>query len=198
MPSDGSVTRWIDQLPLGDAAAVKVLWERYFRRLVGLARKKLGDAPRRMADEEDVALSAFDSFCRNAEAGRFPDLADREGLWRILVVMTARKAGHLRRDETRLKRGGGRVDDVEGGEGGERRLEEIISREPDPETAALAAEEHRRLVAALGDDDLRLVAQRRMEGDSVEEIAARLGYATRSIKRKLQLIREIWERELDA
>jgi DNA-directed RNA polymerase specialized sigma24 family protein len=196
MPSDGSVTRWIDQLPLGDPAAVRGLWERYFRRLVGLARKKLGDAPRGMADEEDVALSAFDSFCRNAEAGRFPDLADREGLWRILVVMTARKAGHLRRDETRLKRGGGLI--AEGGEGGDRRLEEVISREPDPETAALAADEHRRLMDALGDDELRLVAQRRMEGDSVEEIAARLGYATRSIKRKLQLVREIWERELDA
>src|SRR4051794_13381378 len=90
MPSDGSVTRWIDQLPLGDAAAVRVLWERYFHRLVGLARKKLADAPRGMADEEDVALSAFDSFCRNAGEGRFPDLTDREGLWRILVVMTAR------------------------------------------------------------------------------------------------------------
>src|SRR4051794_27600640 len=162
MPSDGSVTRWIDQLPLGDVAAVRVLWERYFRRLVGLARKKLGDAPRGMADEEDVALSAFDSFCRNAEAGRFPDLADREGLWRILVVLTAGKAGHLRRDETRLKRGGDRAADVEGGEGGGRRLEEVIGREPDPETAALAADEHRRLMAALASDDLRLVAQRRM------------------------------------
>ena len=195
MPTDGSVTRWIDRLPLGDPAAVRELWERYFRRLVGLARKKLADAPRGMADEEDVALSAFDSFCRNAEEGRFPDLADREGLWRILVVITARKAGRLRRDETRLKRGGGRAAGAEGGEGGERRLEEIISREPDPEMAALAADEHRWLMEALGDDDLRRVAQRRMEGDSVEEIAGRLGYAPRSIKRKLQLIREIWERE---
>ena len=48
----------------------------------------------------------------------------------------------------------------------------------------------------LGDDELRRVAQRRMEGDSVEEIATLFKYASRSIKRKLQLIREIWEREL--
>jgi DNA-directed RNA polymerase specialized sigma24 family protein len=34
-----------------------------------------------------------------------------------------------------------------------------------------------------------------MEGYSVEEIAERLGYAPRSIKRKLQLIRGIWEKE---
>src|SRR5450631_1794747 len=107
MPSDGSVTRWIDQLQVGDAVAVRQLWQRYFQRLVGLARKKLADAPRSMADEEDVALSVFDSLCRQAEQGRFPDLADRDGLWRLLVVMTVRKAGYLRRHETRLKRGGG-------------------------------------------------------------------------------------------
>jgi hypothetical protein len=32
---------------------------------------------------------------------------DRDGLWRLLVVLTARKAAHQRRDQGRLKRGGG-------------------------------------------------------------------------------------------
>lgn len=80
MSSDGSVTRWIDALQAGDRAAAQRLWERYFPRLVGLARARLQGAPRRAADEEDVALSAFDSFCRCAERGRFPDLVDRESL----------------------------------------------------------------------------------------------------------------------
>ena len=78
MPSEGSVTRWLGQLRAGDAAAAQPLWERYVRRLVGLARKKLHGRPSRAADGEDVALSAFDSFCRNAEQGRFPQLADRD------------------------------------------------------------------------------------------------------------------------
>ena len=69
MHPDASVTQWINRLKAGDPDAAQKLWERYFRRLVGLARKKLRSAPRRAADEEDVALSAFDSFCRNAEAG---------------------------------------------------------------------------------------------------------------------------------
>jgi DNA-directed RNA polymerase specialized sigma24 family protein len=193
--SDGSVTRWIDQLQLGDSAAVQQLWQRYFHRLVGLARKKLADAPRRVADEEDVALSAFDSFCRHAEQGQFPNLADRDGLWRLLVVITARKAGHLRRDQARHKRGGGLMEGSESEEG-QGVLQEILSREPDPAFAALAAEEHRRLMEALSDEELRRVAQLRMEGNSVEEIAQQMGYVARSIKRKLQLIREIWEREL--
>jgi hypothetical protein len=195
MPPD-SVSHWIDRLQAGDRVAIERLWGRYFQRLVGLARKKLADSPRRVADEEDVALSAFDSFCRNAEAGRFPELTDRDGLWRLLIVLTARKAGHLRRDQACLKRGGGAV--VEAGQDsqGEGGLGEILGRDPDPAFAALAADEHRRLMEALPTDELRTVALMRMQGHGVGEIAPELGYAERSIKRKLQLIRTVWEREM--
>ena len=58
-----------------------------------------------MADEEDVALSVLDSFCRAAQDGRFPDLADREGLWRLLLHKTVHKAIDLARHEKRLRRG---------------------------------------------------------------------------------------------
>jgi DNA-directed RNA polymerase specialized sigma24 family protein len=191
MASDGSITRWLGPLQEGDPAAARELWERYFRRLVGLARQKLCSAPRRAADEEDVALSAFDSFCRGAEAGRFPHLLDRDSLWRLLVVLTARKATRLRRDEGRLKRGGGTpaapLERLE--------LDHVLSHEPTPELAAEIADECRRLLQALGDPELEAVALCRMEGYTVEEIAQRLGYAPRSIKRKLQLIRTLWEKE---
>jgi DNA-directed RNA polymerase specialized sigma24 family protein len=194
MSPDGSVTRWLAQLQVGDAAAVQPLWERYFRRLVGLARRKLQGAPRRAADEEDVALSAFDSFCRNAEQGRFPHLADRDSLWRLLVVLTARKAAHLVRDEGRLRRGGAarpaNEDEQDAG------LEELFSREPTPELAAEVAEEYQRLLRSLGDAQLESVAVWRMEGHSVGEIANRLGCAPRSVKRKLQFIRDVWEKEV--
>ena len=62
MSTDGSVTGWIDRLKAGDHAAAQPLWERYFARLVGLARQRLEGQPRRAADEEDVALSAFTRF----------------------------------------------------------------------------------------------------------------------------------------
>ena len=96
MSSEGSVTGWIDRLKGGDPAAAQRLWQSYFRRLVGLARHKLQGAPRRAADEEDVALSAFDSFCRGAEQGRFPQLHDRDNLWRLLVCITDRKLKNLK------------------------------------------------------------------------------------------------------
>lgn len=60
----GSITFWIGDLKSGGDAAAQPLWERYFERLVRLAREQLRGRPGRVADEEDAALSAFDSFCR--------------------------------------------------------------------------------------------------------------------------------------
>jgi DNA-directed RNA polymerase specialized sigma24 family protein len=187
MPDDGSVTQWIARLQGGDPAAAERLWERFFPRLVGLARAKLRDTARLASDEEDVALSALDSFCRRAGAGQYPHLADRDDLWRLLVVITARKAGHLVRDQSRQKRGGAARPDAS-----ELTLEGVLGRDPTPEFAAQVAEEYRRLVESLGDPEVQAVARMRMEGYTVEEIAKETGYSPRSIKRKLQLIRGRW------
>ena len=188
MSSSGSITRWIDQLQAGDLAAAQPLWERYFHLLVELARRKLGAKPR-AADEEDVALSAFDSFCRGLKHGRFPELQDRDNLWKLLVVLTARKACHLLRDEQRLKRGGGQTAGADG------ELELVPSQEPSPEFAAELSENCQRLLDRLGDADLRRIALSKMEGYTSEEIAGQMSCAPRTVERKLRLIRNLWEKE---
>ena len=204
MPSEGagSVTRWIDDLKAGDPAAAQPLWERYFARLVRLARAKLRatrhGAP--VEDEEDAALSAFNSFCDGAARGRFPLLSDRDDLWRLLVVITARKACAQVQRRTRRKRGGDRVIDetgLAGAAGGDAPagLDQVIGSEPTPEFAAMVAEQYGRLMEALDDDALRRVAMDRMEGYTNDEIAARLGCARRTVARRLDLIRKIWTTE---
>src|SRR5262245_10485603 len=199
MSPDESVSQWIGRLRDGDPAAAQNLWERYFQRLVGLARKKLEGLPRRSADEEDVALSAFDSFCRGAGHGRFPQLGDRDNLWRLLVTITARKAYQLVLREGRQKRGAGAVLDegalagLADGESGEVVLEQLLDREPTPEFAAQLAEEYERLLARLPDAELRSAAQWKLEGYTNEEISAKLGCALRSVERKLKVIRSLWD-----
>jgi DNA-directed RNA polymerase specialized sigma24 family protein len=192
MVPDDSVSQWIAQLRTGDDAAAGKIWERYFHRLAGLARKHLQDVPRLPADGEDVALSAFHSLCAGLEQGRFPDLADRDSLWRLLVTITARKARQVVRDECRQKRGGGQVvDDPDEANG----LENLLSREPTPEFAVEVADQCRFLLSKLGDEELRTIALWKMEGVDSEQIAARLGKAPRTIERRLQLIRTLWSKE---
>jgi len=194
MPSLGDVTRWIRRLRAGDRDVIQGLWERYYRAVIALARQRLGDLPRRAADEEDVALSAFDSFCRAAEQGRFPRLEDRGDLWQILLLLTARKAAdlveHEERDKRDWRRAGGRD------EGDGRQLREMVGREPDPAFAAQVAEECRRLLAKIGNEQLRLLVLRKMEGYTNEEVAAQLGCSPSTVERRLRLIRKRWENEL--
>jgi DNA-directed RNA polymerase specialized sigma24 family protein len=201
MPFPGSVSYWIEQLKAGESLAAQKLWEGYFERLVRLARARLRGAPRRAADEEDVALSAFDSFCRGAERGRFPQLTDRDDLWRLLVTLTERKAIGLVRHERRQKRGGGAVlgeGDVAADDrtsAPDTGIGQVAGREPTPEFAALVAEECARLLDGLGDNELRSIAVWKLEGDTTEEIAARLGRAPRTVERKLRMIRSLWAQE---
>jgi DNA-directed RNA polymerase specialized sigma24 family protein len=179
-----SVTQWIGPLKAGDAVAAENLWRRYFEALVRMARARLRRSVRSAADEEDVALSAFDSFCRGAARGRYPRLDDRDDLWRLLAVITERKAVDQAQREGRLKRGGDHVlEPIDA---------DVASPEPTPEMAAIMVEECRRLLGRLRDDSLRQVAWLRMEGYSNEEVAERLGCSLRTVARKLELIRRTW------
>src|SRR5262245_12501029 len=199
MSSEGSVTCWLTQLQTGDPEAAQALWERYYRRMLGLARVKLQGTRRAAADEEDVALSAFETFCRGCEAGRFPQLADRDDLWRLLMTLTARKAVRTLRQERRQKRGGGAVLDEAAlaDMPTEQELDQVLGREPTPEFAAQVADECRRLLQLLGDAELERIALLKMEGYTNEEIAAKLDYTVRTIERKVTLIRRLWAKEVE-
>jgi DNA-directed RNA polymerase specialized sigma24 family protein len=196
---EGSVTQWIGDLKSGGNSAAQQLWERYFDRLVHLARNKLRASSSRAAveDEEDAALSAFDSFCRGVDRGRFPLLTDRDDLWRLLVVLTVRKALDQVERQGAAKRGGNHQvgafavsEDVDGVGGNT--LDRLLGSEPTPEFAAMVAEEHRRLRTAMGDASLCQVLDLRLEGYTREEIAQKMGCAVSAVKRKLEMIRQTW------
>jgi DNA-directed RNA polymerase specialized sigma24 family protein len=202
MSSVGSVTEWLAHLKTGDPASAQKLWEQYFHRLLGLARKKLQGRPHRAADEEDVAVSALESFFRGLERGRFPQLDDRGDLWSLLVVLTSRKAAHLIDHERRQKRGGGAVrgesvlESPTGSAAGEAGINQVADDEPTPDFAAQVAEQCRHLLACLDDAELLQVALWKMEGFTNAEIAGKLACAVVTVERRLRLIRTIWEEEI--
>jgi RNA polymerase sigma factor (sigma-70 family) len=192
MPESVSVTAWIHELRGGDAHAAQRLWESYFARLMGLARAKLRGLPRRGADEEDVALSAFDSFCRGAQQGRFPRLEDRDDLWQILFFITERKAIDLVQHESRAKRDFRRMQSTDAAEQAAGIADHA---NPDPAFAAEVAETFERLLAKLGDDSLRTIALRKLDGFTNEEVATQLACSLATVERRLRLIRREWQNE---
>jgi RNA polymerase sigma factor (sigma-70 family) len=186
MASTDPVTLWIAQVKEGQPCAAQELLERYFHRLVHLARARLRGVPGLCAYDEDVALSAFKSLCLGAERGRYPRLLDRDGLWRLLAVLTVRKAIDLQRRR--------RPEQAAGAE----TVDQLLSREPPPELAAEMTEEYGRLLTRLGDPQLQAIALWKVEGLTNEEIAHRLGCVVRSVERKLQRIRILWREEAPA
>jgi RNA polymerase sigma factor (sigma-70 family) len=197
MSAEGSVTTWVGLLRQGNATAAQELWQRYYARLVEVARDRLRGASRRAADEEDVALSAFHSFCQAAANNRFPHLGSRDDLWQILLMLTARKACQQRRRQNALKRGGQQDTASDGGRLSatfeDRDLEEVLGSEPSPELTVMLAEQFEQLVALLPREDLQQLARLRLEEYTNAEIATRLGCSERTVERKLALIRGCWE-----
>jgi DNA-directed RNA polymerase specialized sigma24 family protein len=196
MPPEQSVSRWLEGLKGGDSQATAALWERYCERLVRLAQRKLRHCSRRAADEEDIALSAFNSLCLGARDGRFPSLTDRSSLWRLLVFITAQKAADQFAHEHRQKRGGGKVrghSALAGGKPGSATedFDRCFAHLPGPATLNIMAEEYDRFLSRLGDETLRRIAELRVQGQTVDEIAEKLDVARRTVQRKLHLIRKI-------
>ncbi|MEQ9410653.1 MAG: ECF-type sigma factor [Fuerstiella sp.] len=196
MSEDRNVSHWIDQVRDGDSLAAQRIWHHYFDRLVRAVRQKLRGQNRAVSDEEDIVLSVFESFYRAAENGRFPDLADRDDLWRLLLTMSARKAVDKRRHDQRQRRGAGvRVQSLDQASD-DQQIAQAIGDEPTPEMVLMLQESVEKLLSHLGDGPLRELAVAKLEGASNAESARRFGCSERTIERRLHLIREKCQQEL--
>jgi DNA-directed RNA polymerase specialized sigma24 family protein len=194
MSSLSPVRIWVAQLKDGDPQAAQQLWNAYFLRMVKVARGKLQGASGRMADEEDVALSAFKSFCRGTQEGRFTELQEYDDPWPLLLALTTHKAIDLLRHERRVKRGGAGKTRAAPAEAAANDIStsQLVGKEPDPRAAFQVAEECQEILDRISDAILRAIALWKMEGYTSEEIASKLGCTTRTVERKLQLIRRFW------
>ena len=201
MPTRGSITGWLTELKRGDSRAAGRLWSRYFPKLVRLADRSLHQTPRGAADEEDVALSAMHRFFQAVAQGRYGQVADRHDLWRLLEKITQRKAIDLARHGQRLRRGGGkspRSIDAQAADSPHSDNPDAapVSRDPSSELSAMMAEQCRRLLDGLPDEQLKALALAKLEGYTNEEIARQLAVSLRTVERRLRLIRDEWKQEL--
>ena len=197
----GSVTNWINELR-GDAApaASGKLWERYLGPgspgwpAAGSARHAAASRMRKMSrSASSIASSA------GPPPSRYPNLGDRDDLWRLLVTITGRKAFNLRRHETCQKRGSGKTVGTTAlagaGTTDDDFLAHVVGARLTPESAAVVVDEYRRLFGSLADESLRVVALLKLEGYSNGEIAKSLDCGLHSVERKLDVIRKRWRAE---
>lgn len=196
MSNSKNVSHWIELVKTGNSVAANHIWQHYFERLVRSIRGRLYGLNRAASDEEDIVLSVFDSFYDAAEKGRFPDLSDRDDLWRLLLRMSARKVIDKRRREDRKRRGGGvNIHSLDHAPD-DQSIIEAIGHEPSPEMALMMQEAVERFFSQLGVGQLRDLAGAKLEGYSNAELASQFGCSERTIERRLHLIREKCQQEV--
>jgi RNA polymerase sigma factor (sigma-70 family) len=197
MSGAGSVSTCLELLKQGDDAAAALLFERYFRRLEGLARAKLIPLHRQVAaDHEDVAQSAFNDFCQAVRTERYIDLHGRGDLRRVLAAFAVNKAKSLLDREKAGKRGSGAVrgesafaskPDESGIGGG---IDQIASPDTDPAMTAEFDDLLDRFHASL-DEKQKEMAALMLEGHSSDEIGEKINMPASTVRRKLTIIRSL-------
>lgn len=164
----------------GDEGAAREIFERYLVRLTALARSRLAPRLARRTDPEDIVLSAYRSFFVGARNGRF--VLQRSGdLWRLLVSITLHKLYR------QVKKHSAESRDVQR----EEMLGENVafSQEPTVEEAVALADELEAILKPL-DPLLRRVLELRLQGQSLEEIAAITMRSERTVRRSLAELRD--------
>lgn len=177
----------------------EAIWAEFFPRMLKLAKTKLGGMQLRTFDEEDVALSAMNSFFRGKNDGRFDRLDSRDEMWRLLATITVRKVTAQRRKAMADKRGAGAT-----------RGESIFFNPANADSSMIAGlgnfsddrllpdtteeilKNCEHLLEKLDDEKLRRTAIMRLEGYSNQEISEELGCSVARTKQRLQRIRELW------
>jgi RNA polymerase sigma-70 factor (ECF subfamily) len=188
MPPERPFAELMQRLKDGDADAAREVFDRYARRLVGLAAARLPEMLRPKVDAEDVVQSVFRSFFARQAAGKF-EVANWDALWAILTVLTVRKCGHrleyfraARRDVRREAPAPARPDDSTPGR-------EPPDPEPTPAEAILLAETLEQAVAGLKESH-RSVVLLRLQGCTIEEVSTQLGCSERTVHRVLDQVRQ--------
>jgi len=170
----------------GDESAAWALYERYVKRLVGLARSRLSRKLTARVDAEDVVQSVYRSFFRNAQAGRY-ELEQTGDLWRLLASITVNKVRDQAKRHTQQKR---TVDRESAGADSEAPVESfgsLIADEPSPEAAAMLIDEMEQVMTQL-DQSQREILELRLQGHIVEDIASMVHCSERTVRRKLDRI----------
>ncbi len=198
--SNGSITRWIEEIRGGGSSAVPGVWNRYFLKLVEIAQNGMSNLPGRSVDGEDLASAVLETVCRKVGNGEFPELRDRDGLWLLLLAITRRKVISQMRHDLCQKRGGGRVlleTDVKAFQNNYFDLDDLAGNEPTSESVVSLRDSCNHLLTeSLRDDTAKSIAILKLEGLNNAEVAVRLDIVERTVERKLKVIRWLWEKEL--
>lgn len=181
----------LNEMRDGSEVAATKLWEFYLERLLSVSKRKLTNFNSGMADEEDVAVTAFHSFVKRIRRGDYSRVNNRDEAWKMLAVIAVRKSINLVRDANCKRRS------QTNNAAPTSNLEACADKTSlQPDTVAMISESIEYLLGILDSEELREIAMLKVAGFTNLEIANRLGRSVATVERRLKIIRVTWEEEL--
>jgi RNA polymerase sigma-70 factor (ECF subfamily) len=172
----------------GEGDIARAVFERFTRRLIGLARTHLDAQFQHKVDLEDVIQSVYKSFLIRYGDSPLPE-AGWDGLWGLLACITVRKCADRVRYHRAECRDINREASAPAGAQDAEPWRDAVGREPTPDEAAVLAETVEQLLRGMEGDERRIV-ELSLQGCSTQEISQTLGRAERSVRRLRERVRQ--------
>lgn len=201
---------FLKTLARGQTDALGEIWRRHYRRMLVMARHYLDPHPelRQLLEADDVLGEAAARLTLEALAGGLIDkFSCRNDFWLYFRKVLRQCVREERERNARLKRGGEGMEHATGaadqwpvcrthlrsGTVVIDDLDLIAARKPGHEIYVQTEDVIRRLYDLLNEEQ-KLVASLRASNYSVHEIAEKMRASERTVARRLEEIREIWDR----
>lgn len=191
MPTTPEDQVLIDLWRQGDEDAARQIVENYLDRLLLLARRRLSQRLASRVDAEDIVQSVFRTFFHRLKEGKFV-FAEQDDLCKLLMRITLHKTLRQVAFHKAAKRDPGM--ETAQGEHHREQLLALLDAEPTPEATVAFCDQLEHFLAQLRPQE-RQILELRLQGFTNEEIAQKLGLYDRKIRRVLEHVRVVAEKE---
>ncbi len=187
-PED-NISDLVSRCRAGNEEAATILFRWHLDKLIALVRSRLSQKLNSRMDPEDILQSAYRSFFGGLVDGKFK-VERSDELWSLLAAITLHKlyrqvARHTAKKRTvQRERPIHQDDSLLGVE------PELVAELPTPAQAAAVVEELEHVMDRL-DTLEQTMLQLRLEGYTVEEIAAKVDRSERTVRRLLEKIKDL-------
>ncbi|MGI9430111.1 MAG: RNA polymerase sigma factor [Bythopirellula sp.] len=186
---DAEWKAFAEGLAAGDDQAYQQFWDKYGKRLGGVARNQMSPGLNRRLAPEDIVQSTCRSFFSRVTTGKL-ELSDSESLWRLLCAITLNKTRMKQRFHLAQRRAANReqAQEIQSPTGS------FVSFEPAdggllPDEAVTFAEQLEHVMAML-DETEQAILELKLEDHTNDEIAARVGRSERTVRRTIKRLQE--------
>jgi len=191
MPASPEEQALINLWRQGDEDAARQIVERYIDRLLLLARRRISQRLASRVDAEDIVQSVFRTFFHRVKDGQFT-FAEQDDLCKLLVRITLHKTLRQVAFHKAAKRDPGLETDQ--GEHHREQLMALLDGEPTPEATVAFVDQLEHFLGQLQPQE-RQILEMRLQGYSNDEIAKQLNVYDRKIRRVIEHIRAVAEKE---